>query len=115
MSVSKLREGDYCPNGEGAFQQVSGAEELLERVLFKLSVRRGSFPLLPELGSRLYLLPRAKPSARSALGASYAAEALADEEVSVTRAEWEEDSRRLTVFLQGQGEELSASVYLGEE
>lgn len=115
MGVNKLRRGDYCPDGAGSFVQAEGGEALLERVLFKLQVRRGSFPLMPRLGSRLYLLPRAKPTARSALGASYAAEALADEAVSVTRAEWEEESRRLTVFLQGQGEELSASVYLGEE
>ena len=33
--------------------RVSGWDELLERVLFKLSVRRGSFSLLPELGSRV--------------------------------------------------------------
>jgi len=115
MEAYKLREGDYCPEAGGTFARVSGAEALLERVLFKLRVRRGSFPLMPDLGSRLYLLPRAKSSARAALGASYAAEALAGEEVAVTRTEWEEESRRFTVFLQWQGEELSASVYLGEE
>ena len=115
MVVSKLREGDYCPDGVGTFSRAEGLEALLERVLFKLQVRRGSFPLMPDLGSRLYLLPRMKASARSALGASYAAEALAGEDVAVTRAEWEEESRRLTVFLQWQGEELSASVYMGEE
>lgn len=115
MSVSKLRQGDYCPDGAGSFAQAQGAEELLERVMFKLQVRRGSFPLLPDLGSRLYLLPRAKSSARSALGASYAAEALAGEAVSVTRTEWEEESRRLTVYLLWQGEELSAAVNIGEE
>lgn len=115
MTVSKLRQGDYCPDGMGAFAQAEGAEALLERVLFKLQVRRGSFPLMPDLGSRLYLLAREKPSARSALGASYAAEALDGEEVTVTRAQWEEESRRLTVFLQWQGEELSAAVSIGEE
>ena len=103
MSVSKLREGDYCPNGEGAFQQVSGAEELLERVLFKLSVRRGSFPLLPELGSRLYLLPREKPSAR---------EALAGETVNVLRAQWQEETKQLTVWLEWMGETLTTTLTL---
>lgn len=110
MAVSKLREGDYCPDGSGAFQEVTGAEELLERVLFKLQARRGSFPLLPDFGSRLYQLPREKPSARQALGASYAAEALADEEVAVTGAVWEEKTRTLTVYLTWQGEALSAQV-----
>lgn len=75
----KLRDGDYVPDGQGGVERVEGAQELLERVLWKLSVRRGSFPLLPELGSRLYLLPRAKPGERAALAAQYAAEALADE------------------------------------
>lgn len=115
MEVSKLRDGDYCPDGAGAFARAQGAEALLERVMFKLRVRRGSFPWLPHLGSRLHLLLRAKPSARPALGASYAAEALAGEEVAVTRTEWEEESRRLTVFLRWQGKELSASVKVGEE
>ena len=110
MAVSKLRAGDYCPDGAGAFQEVTGAEELLERVLFKLQTRRGSFPLLPDLGSRLYQLPREKPSARQVLGASYAAEALADEEVAVTGAAWEEATRTLTVYLTWQGEDLSAQV-----
>ncbi len=113
--ANKLREGDYCPEGGRAFVQAEGAEALLERVMFKLQVRRGSFPLMPDLGSRLYLLPRAKASARSALGASYAAEALAGEEVTVTRTEWEEESRCLTVCLRWQGEELSARVKIGEE
>ena len=103
MSVSKLREGDYCPNGEGAFQQVSGAEELLERVLFKLSVRRGSFPLL---------LPREKPSAREALAASYAAEALAGEAVNVLRAQWQEETKQLTVWLEWMGETLTTTLTL---
>ena len=113
--ANQLRDGDYCPEGGGTFAQAEGAAALLERVLFKLRVLRGSFPLMPDLGSRLYLLPRAKASARAALGAGYAAEALAGEEVTVTRTEWEEERRRLTVFLRWQGEELSASVNIGEE
>lgn len=112
MAVNKLRDGDYCPDGRGAFDEADGADELLERVLFKLSVRRGTFPLLPELGSRLYRLPREKASARQALGASYAAEALVGEDVEVTGARWEEEEQRLTVFLTWQGEPLMASVTL---
>ena len=115
MEGYKLRDGDYVPDGSGTFARVEGEEAVLERVLFKLQVRRGSFPLMPDLGSRLYLLLRAKPSAREALGASYAAEALAGEAVSVLRTEWEEGSQRFTVFLRWQGEELSASVNIGEE
>ncbi len=110
MRVTKLRGGDYCPDGKGAFQGAEGAEALLERVLFLLQTRRGSFPLLPELGSRLHELPRVKPSAREALAASYAAEALREEAVTVTGAAWEAATRTVTVFLTWQGEELSAQV-----
>ena len=49
------------------------------RVLYKLSVRRGSFALAPELGSRLHLLWREKPESRAAAAKQYIAEALADE------------------------------------
>lgn len=112
MAVSKLREGDYCPDGAGSFDQAAGEEEVLERVLFQLTARRGSFPLLPQAGSRLYLLCREKPGARAALAAGYAAEALAEEPVEVTKAEWEEETGRLTVYLQWQGESLTATVYV---
>ena len=76
MTAAKLRNGDYVPDGVGGFASASGAEAVLERVYFLLTARRGKFPLLPEVGSRLYQIVREKPSARGALGASYAAEAL---------------------------------------
>lgn len=75
----KLRDGDYVSDGLGGVERVEGTQELLQRVLWKLAIPRGSFPLLPELGSRLALLIRAKPAERSALASQYAAEALADE------------------------------------
>ena len=42
-----VRDGDYLPDGAGGFRRAEGAEELLQRVLWKLSIPRGSFPLLP--------------------------------------------------------------------
>ena len=111
MAVNRLWDGDYRPNGTGAFQQARGAEEVLERVLFKLSARRGSFPLLPEVGSRLYLLLRAKESARETLGAAYAAEALESEpDLAVTGTAWNQEGEELTVFLDWRGEPLEAAV-----
>jgi hypothetical protein len=110
MEQVKLRDGDYCPDGLGGFQRAEGWEGVLERVLFLLTVRRGSFPFLPDMGSRLYLLPREKPSARSSLGASYAAEALADEDVTVTGADWDQEMGSLTVYLTWQGEEQSVRI-----
>ena len=47
-----LRDGDYVRASGGGLKTVTGTEELLQRVLFQLSARRGSFPLLPEVGSR---------------------------------------------------------------
>ncbi len=113
MSVTHLREGDYCLDGKGGFASSDGVEGVLERVLFLLSVRRGSFPLLPQLGSRLHLLMREKPSSRGAMGASYAAEALAGEkELQVEGAVWNEAAERLDVALRWRGESLVASVPL---
>lgn len=111
MMALMLREGDYVPDGQGGFLTVTGAREVLERVLWKLTVRRGSFPFLPELGSRLYLLGRVPAGQREALAAQYAAEALADEEVTVTGAEWEEE--RLMVHLLWKGQTMTAAVTVG--
>ena len=41
-----LREGDYVPDGTGGLRRTGGQEALLERVLFRLTARRGSFPFL---------------------------------------------------------------------
>lgn len=110
-----LREGDYVPDGHGGFHRSTGAEEVLERVLWKLSVRRGSFPFLPELGSRLYLLSRAGAGEQAALAKQYVSEALADEEVSVTGVELVQKGQRaeLTIHMDWRGRELSATVEVG--
>ncbi len=111
----KLVNGDYVPDGAGGLCRLEGAEELLGRVLFRLTARRGALPFLPELGSRLYLLPREKPSARQALAAQYAAEALREErDLKVTGVELsgEDERTRLTVYLTWQGEALSVTVGL---
>ncbi len=111
----KLVNGDYVPDGAGGLCRLEGAEELLGRVLFRLTARRGGLPFLPELGSRLYLLPREKPSARQALAAQYAAEALREErDLKVTGVELSGEDERswLTVHLTWQGEALSVTVGL---
>ena len=60
----KIRNGDYIADGIGGERRADGAEALLERALFRLSVRRGSFPFLP---------------ARAAAAKLYTAAALAEE------------------------------------
>jgi len=78
-----LNQGDYVPDGAGGFVTLAGEEELLQRVLFRLCARRGAFPLLPELGSRLWLLGTEKPGSRLSAAREYVEEALAEEAVSV--------------------------------
>ena len=46
----KLSQGDYLPGAQGDFQLLDGAQALLQRVLFRLTARRGQFPFLPEMG-----------------------------------------------------------------
>ena len=61
---NKLIGGDYVPDGAGGFVRQTGSEALLSQALFRLTCRRGRFPLLPELGSLLYTLDReSRPAA----------------------------------------------------
>lgn len=104
-----VREGDYLPDGQGGFLRAEGSEELLQRVLWKLTIRKGCFPLLPELGSNLYLLLREAHTRRQSLARQYAAEALASErELEVTGTELKEDGT-LRVDLLWRGEVLSVT------
>lgn len=109
----KLIQGDYVPDGTGGLTALSGGEEVLARTLYRLTARRGALPFLPELGSRLYLLRRERPSARQALAAQYVAEALREEpDLSVRSVELVQDGEAglLTVFLDWQGETLTAQL-----
>ena len=78
-----MKDRDYVPDGVGGLQRVSGKEELLQRVLFRLTARRGGFALLPTLGSDLHLLGREKPGNRRSAAKKFVAEAL-DGEAGVT-------------------------------
>ena len=114
----KIKDGDYMSDGAGGLVRVNGREELLMRVLYKLSVRRGSFALVPELGSRLHLLWREKPESRAAAAKQYIAEALAEEAgltVSDVTMEQKGDLLALRIALLYEGEERSVSVEIGGE
>ena len=105
-----IRDGDYRCDETGAPIRAEGREELLERVLWKLRVKRGSFPLLPALGSRLHLLPQEKPSARRAAAEQYVREALADEEdLEIIETTIERDGE-LSVTLRYGAQSLRATV-----
>ena len=109
-----LDDGDYVRNGTGGLRTAERSDALLQRVLWKLTVRRGSFPFLPQLGSRLYLLPREKPSARRGAARFSVDEALAGEEglsvTSVELSEGESGAIGLTVELEYGGETLRGSL-----
>lgn len=119
MTVELLiRNGDYVPDGAGSLCRLTGEEEMLARVLYRLTARRGGLPFLPRLGSRLYLLPREKPSARQTLAAQYVAEALEEEpELKVTEVILTEDrdQAELTVWLEWNGSPASVTVELQGE
>lgn len=111
----KLINGEYVPNGAGGLTTLEGAQEVLSRVLFRLTARRGGLPFRPNLGSRLYQILREKPSARQALAAQYAAEALEEEtDLKLSGVEWQdtEDGGRVVVRLEWRGETLTAQVDL---
>ena len=46
-----VRDGDYVPDEGGGYRRAEGSQELLQRVLWKLSIPRGSFPFLPNLAA----------------------------------------------------------------
>lgn len=110
----KLVNGDYVPDGAGGMCRLSGAEEVLGRVLFRLTARRGALPFLPELGSQLRRVLREKPSSWQALATQYVAEALQEEtdlrvtDVVLSR----EEPGELAVYLEWQGEPLTVTVPL---
>lgn len=109
----KLINGDYVPDGLGGIQRSSGAEAVLQRVLFRLTARRGRLPMLPTLGSRLYLLGREATSQRLSAARQYAAEALAEEEVSISDVALShaQDGRiQVTVHLDYRGTDLAVTL-----
>lgn len=111
----KLKNGDYIPDGMGNLERGDGAEGTLARVLYRLTARRGGLPFLPELGSRLHEVLREKPSARLAAARQYVAQALAEEDVTVTDVTLTEipQGAEIAVFLLWQGEELAVRVQVG--
>lgn len=113
--TAKIQTGDYVPDGRGGFCRLEGREGLLAEALFRLSCRRGAFPFLPELGSRLYRLPAEKPSARLMAARQYAAQALEGTglEVADVSLTAEEDAiTGVTVLLRLENETIPVEVKL---
>lgn len=111
-----IRNRDYVPDGTGGLVRVRGRDELLQRVLFALSARRGGFAPLPEVGSRLHLLGREKPKNRAAAAKKYVTEALRGEKnLTVTDVSVEEcgDMLNVTAALLSEDGELTVTVPMG--
>lgn len=110
-----LRNGDYVSNGAAGLRRVQGTDALLQRVLFRLTAKRGAFPFWEELGSRLWQLGQLPASARQAAAKQYVAEALAEERgLSVENVSLSQGGERaaLTAELSYEGERLSVTVEL---
>ena len=90
-----LKDRDYALNEAGELATVTGAEALLGEVLFRLTARRESFPFLPELGSRLYLLRGEKPGQWESLALQYAVGALNGLDLAVTGVSARQEGDRL--------------------
>ena len=112
-----LRNGDYVPDGTGGLRRTEGREALLEQVLFRLTARRGTFPFLPELGSRLWQLGFAAGGCKVVINyhrSQAQAEALAAEPgltvEQVILTESGGGRAQVTVGLTWQGEALSVTV-----
>ncbi|WP_298024012.1 hypothetical protein [uncultured Dysosmobacter sp.] len=110
----QLRDGDYIPNGAGGLRRVTGREALLQRMLFRLTARRGSFPFWEDLGSRLWQLGQVPAVQRQSAAKQYVAEALAEEPGlrvdSVELTETGDGAAALLVELFYEGERLTAAL-----
>ncbi len=112
----KLSEGQYALS-DGRLETVQGAEETVQRVLMRLTARRGTFWPDPDYGSRLYALGRVRAAQRAA-ARLYVAEVLQDEQgVSVggvTYIPGGDGSAAVTVTLSldGSGRETAVTVEL---
>ncbi len=109
----ELKNGDYIADGVGGLRRVGGREALLQRVLFRLTARRGSFPFWEDLGSRLRTLGRLPASERRSAARQYVTEALEAEPVTVEDVTLEQGpsgAANVTVKLRYEGESLPVTV-----
>lgn len=114
MEELELRNGDYVPDGVGGLRRVMGREALLQRVLFRLTARRGAFPFWENLGSRLGELGKLPAGERPGAARQYVAEALAEEAgikvESVTLRETGGGRAEVTAELRYEGAALPVTV-----
>ena len=103
------------PYGAGNIKTAVDFEEKLQRVLFKLSCRKGGFAPKKEIGSRLYMLVNEKKENRETAARKYVLEALEEETgVSLTALEVKAVGDTLSVYLtleyNGESEKLQVDI-----
>ena len=98
----RMKNGDYIPDMMGDFQKTTEHDRVLSAALFLLTARRGRFAPLPEVGSRLYLLTKEKPSRQQSAAALYAQEALNPLGITVTKAVVTPEPQGLRVEIHGE-------------
>ena len=104
----KIKDGDYVA-GAGRLETLSGSAALLQRVLYRLTARRGTFPFWETMGSRLYTLGSVKKNQRAAAAKQFVAEALREEaDVTVTNVSYRETAG------EGLGQVSVSLLYRGE-
>ncbi len=91
----RLEKGDYALDGA----PLRGREAAFADALFRLQCRRGSFPFLPALGSRLWRLGLERRTDRTALARQFCAEALEGTGVLARDVTVRESGGALTVEL----------------
>ncbi len=109
----ELRNGDYIADGVGGLRRVQGREALLQRIVFRLTARRGSFPFWETLGSRLWELGKVSAPERRSAARQYVTEALAEEPVTVedvTVEQGRDGAAAVTARLRYEGEALPVTV-----
>ena len=113
----ELRYGDYVCDGAGGLSRKKGKDALLQRVLFRLTARRGQFPFWESLGSQLWKLGSLPTAARQAAAKQFVTEALEEEDVTVESVELNAGkgaTATVHVVLLWRGETLEVSLNVQE-
>ncbi len=74
-----ISNGDYNLTPSGHIERVSGDEDIKQRILIRLVIRKGSFVYDEDLGSELYKLYREKRSNIPNMAKQYVIDALEPE------------------------------------
>ena len=109
----ELKNGDYLADGVGGLRRVGGREALLQRVLFRLTARRGGLPLWGAPGGRPLGAGPGPPPPRRSAARQYVTEALAEEPVTVedvTLYQGRDGGAAVTARLRYEGEDLPVTV-----